>query len=88
MKLQELIRLTPSLTDHYSSRFIALKLLEQDDNCAFLISGAENFMEIKSRAIEESQRISSLFRDDTETLITDARYGFVAGALKETMKKG
>jgi len=87
-KLQELIRLTPSLTDHYSSRFIALKLLELDDNCAFLISGAENFMEIKSRAREESQRISSLFRDDTETLITDARYGFVAGALKETMKKG
>lgn len=86
-KLQELIRLTPSLTDHYSSRFLALKMLERDDNCTFLISGAENFMEIKSRAREENQRISNLFREDTETLITDARYGFVAGALKETMKR-
>jgi ferrous iron transport protein B len=86
-KLQELIRLTPSLTDHYSSRFIALKLLEKDDNSAFLISGAENFMEIKSLAREEGQRIGSLFREETETLITDARYGFVAGALKETMKR-
>jgi ferrous iron transport protein B len=86
-KLQELIRLTPSLTDHYSSRFIALKLLEKDDNCAFLISGAENFMEIKSLAREENQRIGSLFREETDTLITDARYGFIAGALKETMKR-
>ena len=41
--LQELIRLTPSLTDHYSSRFLSLKLLEKDDNCAHLISGASNF---------------------------------------------
>lgn len=86
-KLQELIRETPALTDHYSSRFISLKLLERDDSCAFLISGAENFMEIKARAREENQRISSLFREETDTLITDARYGFVAGALKETMKR-
>jgi ferrous iron transport protein B len=86
-KLQELIRLTPSLTDHYSSRFISLKLLERDDNGAFLISGAENFMEIQAKADEESERIGSLFREETDTLITDARYGFVAGALKETMKK-
>jgi len=86
-KLQELIRLTPSLTDHYSSRFISLKLLERDDNCAFLISNVENFMEIQARAREENERISKLFRDETDTLITDARYGFVAGALKETMKK-
>ncbi len=86
-KLQELIRLSPFLTDHYSSRFISLKLLERDDNGAFLISGAENFMEIQATASEESERIGSLFREETDTLITDARYGFVAGALKETMKK-
>jgi ferrous iron transport protein B len=86
-KLQELIRLTPALTDHYSSRFISLKLLERDDNCAYLISEAENFMEIQDRARVENQRISKLFREETDTLITDARYGFVAGALKETMRK-
>jgi ferrous iron transport protein B len=86
-KLQDLIRLTPALTDHYSSRFISLKLLERDDNCAFLISKAENFMEIKDKAREENQRVSKLFREETDSLITDARYGFVAGALKETMKK-
>jgi ferrous iron transport protein B len=87
-RLQELIRLNPELTDHYSSRFISLKLLERDDNCAFLISDAPNFMEIKDAAREEGNRIRSLFKEEADTLITDARYGFVAGALKETMKKG
>ena len=85
--LQELIRQTPSLTDHYSSRFISLKLLEKDDNCAFLISEAPNFMEIQDSAREEGNRIRSLFKEEADTLITDARYGFIAGALKETMKK-
>jgi ferrous iron transport protein B len=86
-RLQELIRQTPSLTDHYSSRFLSLKLLEKDDNCAFLISEAPNFMEIQDSAREEGNRIKSLFKEEADTLITDARYGFVAGALKETMKK-
>jgi ferrous iron transport protein B len=86
-RLQDLIRITPSLTDHYSSRFISLKLLEKDDNCAFMISEAPNFMEIQASAREEGNRIRSLFKEEADTLITDARYGFVAGALKETMKK-
>ncbi len=86
-RLQELIRQTPSLTDHYSSRFLALKLLEQADHCAFLVSGAENFAEIQECAREEGRRIRSLFREDPDSLITDARFGFIAGALKETMKK-
>jgi len=86
-RLQEMIRETPSLTDNYSSRFLSLKLLEKDDNCAHLISDAENFIEIQDAAREEVNRIKSLFKEEPDTLVTDARYGFIAGALKETMKK-
>ncbi len=86
-RLQGLIRQNPSVTDHYSSRFISLKLLEHDDNCAHILSETKNFHEIKEKAEEESHKLESLFKEDSETLVTDARYGFVAGALKETMKK-
>lgn len=85
--LQELIRKTPSLTDHYSSRFLSLKLLERDDSALHLISGVENFIEIQDAARTEASRLKNLFKEEPETLVTDARYGFVAGALKETMKK-
>ncbi len=86
-KLQELVRETPSLTDNYSSRFLSLKLLEQDDNSTHLISKADNFIEIQDAAREEINRIRHLFKEEPDSMITDARYGFIAGALKETMKK-
>ncbi len=86
-RLQEMIRETPSLTDHYSSRFLSLKLLERDDNASHLMADAVNFIEIQDTARSEISRIKDLFKEEPETLITDARYGFVAGALKETMKK-
>ncbi len=86
-QLQEMIRETPSLTDHYSSRFLSLKLLERDDNASHLMTGAKNFIEIQDSARGEITRIKALFKEEPETLITDARYGFVAGALKETMRK-
>ena len=66
---------------------MSLKLLEKDDNSAHLISGADNFIEIQDTAREEVNRIENLFKEEPETLVTDARYGFIAGALKETMKK-
>ncbi|MEZ5072915.1 MAG: ferrous iron transport protein B [Bacteroidales bacterium] len=86
-RLQKEIRLTPSVTDHYSSRFLSLKLLEGDDNCAHLLAAVTNFETIRQVAQDEAYRLRSLFREDAATLIADARYGFVAGALKETMKK-
>jgi ferrous iron transport protein B len=86
-RLQELIRETPSITDHYSSRFLSLKMLERDDNALHLLSGADNFIEIQDAARTEASRLQHLFKEEPETLITDARYGFIAGALRETMKK-
>jgi ferrous iron transport protein B len=88
LKLQQMIRENPSITDHYSSRFISLKLLERDDSCAHILAGTNNFHEIRERAENEIQQLESLFKIDSETLVADARYGFVAGALKETMKRG
>ncbi|MEN8156958.1 MAG: ferrous iron transport protein B [Bacteroidota bacterium] len=88
LKLQDRIRENPSVTDNYSSRFLSLKLLERDDNSAHILSDTPNFHEIRERAGEEINKLEQLFKEDTETLVTDARYGFVTGALKETMKKG
>lgn len=85
-KLQQHIRKDPTITDHYSSRFLSLKLLENDDNCAHILSDAHHFHEIRETASSERQRLEHLYSEDSETLVADARYGFVAGALKETMK--
>ncbi|MCP4313611.1 MAG: ferrous iron transport protein B [Bacteroidetes bacterium] len=87
LKLQHMVRENPSITDHYSSRFISLKMIERDNNCAHLLSETKNFHEIRERSEKEIQKLESLFKADSETLVTNARYGFVAGAMKETMTR-
>jgi len=86
-RIQEQIRKNPAITDHYSSRFIALRLLEGGKNCERILSDAENFFDIRQTARDEVYRLEDLLNEDAETLVADARYGFIAGALKETMKK-
>ncbi|WP_053186300.1 ferrous iron transport protein B [Sunxiuqinia dokdonensis] len=75
------------ITDKISSRFLALKLLEKDNETLFNLSRYSNFDEIKAITKEETRRIETLFNEDTETVITDAKYGFIAGALKENFKQ-
>ncbi|MGW8316538.1 MAG: ferrous iron transport protein B, partial [Bacteroidales bacterium] len=86
-RLHTLISKNSDLAETYASRFLALKLLEQDDGGTHLMAGAGNFEEIISSAGEEVERLRSLYKEDPTSLLTDARYGFIAGALKETLKQ-
>jgi len=84
--IQEEIRRNKGLTDRISSRFYAIKLLEKDQGSHFSLSRTKNYQIIKETAEDEISKLESHFLDDSETLITDAKYGFIAGALKETYK--
>lgn len=85
--LREKIKLEKPITDTVSSRYLALKLLERDKETTQLISGYTNFAEIEKTALAEIKRIERLFNEDSETVITDAKYGFIVGALEETYRK-
>ncbi len=76
------------LTDKVSSRFLALKLLEKDRNAIRQISVLENAREINEIAKEEIKRLETALNEDSETLVTDAKYGFISGALRETVIRG
>jgi ferrous iron transport protein B len=87
-KLQSLIKEDKSITDPAAPRYFALKLLEKDDTVTSVLADKENYEQITSLADKEIRKLENLHREDTETLITDARYGFIGGALKETHKAG
>jgi ferrous iron transport protein B len=76
------------ITNTVSSRLIALKLLENDRNIEEYIKHAPNFNIILEQSSKEIERLISFFSEDSVTLITDAKYGFISGALKETFKPG
>lgn len=84
--IQDEIWKNPRLTDIVSSRFYAIKLLEKDSAADFILSNWDNYTNIKTIARREIEKIESQFHEDSESIITDAKYGFIAGALKETYK--
>ncbi|MDR1682003.1 MAG: ferrous iron transport protein B [Candidatus Symbiothrix sp.] len=74
----------PSITDKFSSRYIAIKLLETDGTTLQLLESCANYLNIKNLADRETALLEKEYGEKSETIITDAKYGFIAGALKET----
>lgn len=68
----------------YSTRFLAIKLLENDSDIEFLIRSLPNGSSILSMRDKAAKRIYETINEDSESAITDAKYGFISGALKET----
>jgi ferrous iron transport protein B len=85
-KIQELLRKpeNSSMIDVISSRFLAIKLIEKDRATEVIVEQLKNSKEIIAAADNEIDRIESSLKQDTESLIADAKYGFIAGALRET----
>lgn len=70
----------------YSPRYLAIKLLEKDRQTELLLSNSSEINEIKIITEKEIQRLEHFYKEDTESLLASARYGFIEGALKETYK--
>lgn len=68
----------------YSTRFLSIKLLENDKEIENFISTLSNGKEIIAIRNKETLRIRKVMNEDSEQAITDAKYGFITGALKET----
>lgn len=72
------------LSNIVSTRFLAIKLLEGDQEEISRIRQCKNYKEILSVVGEEIKKLESLTGDTAESAITDAKYGFIDGALLET----
>ncbi|MHB9056823.1 MAG: FeoB small GTPase domain-containing protein, partial [Paludibacteraceae bacterium] len=75
------------LQTKYSFRYLSIKLLENDSVINNDIAEEPNAKKIFTFRDEEIKRIKSTLKVDIESAITDAKYGFIAGALKETFKE-
>ncbi len=84
--IQNEIRKNKGVVDKVSSRFYAIKLLEKDKSAHFSLSRTKNYQNIKKTVEREIEKLELTYKDDSETLITDAKFGFINGALKETLK--
>lgn len=77
-----------SIRDKYSTRFLAIKMLENDPDIEELLKDLPNGKEILKVRDKTSKNISSHLNEDTESAITDSKYRFIDGLLKQTLKSG
>jgi ferrous iron transport protein B len=71
------------------SRYAVVKLIEKDSAMQHLIADAwPSGCDIAGLAKKLILALESELKQDSETIITDARYGFIAGALRETYRPG
>ncbi len=75
-----------AFTNIISARYLAIELLENDKEYSQSITRCINSREIIDVGKKEFIRLEKLFSNPIETVITDLRYGFISGALKETLK--
>lgn len=85
-RIKLLLQKNQSLRDKYSTRYLAIKYLEDDKDIEKIIDTLPNRDEIISARVIEEQRIIDLLHTNTESAIVDAKYAFIQGALAETFK--
>ena len=88
--IQKYLKADEHITQHYSTRYLALKLLEHDsqvlDYLGKHMAGEQrmhDFHELTHARDRASARVKEETGNDSETAIIDAKYGFINGALKE-----
>ncbi|MDR0940647.1 MAG: 50S ribosome-binding GTPase, partial [Bacteroidales bacterium] len=73
-----------AINDAFHSQYAAIKLLENDKNFTQKILSFADSQNILHVAQDEINRLEEEYNTKTETLIADAKYAFIRGALKET----
>lgn len=81
--IQEHLRAYPDICQRYSTRYLAIKLLEHDKDVEELIKPFKDSDEIFKHRDIAAQRVKEETGNESETAIMDAKYGFIHGALEE-----
>lgn len=81
--IQEHLRAYPDICQRYSTRYLAIKLLEHDKDVEELIKPLKDSDEIFKHRDIAAQRVKEETGNESETAIMDAKYGFIHGALEE-----
>lgn len=85
-RVQEQVKKTGHIKDLYSTRYLAIKLLEKDQTTHNLLSGYEQYTQINDTTNKEISKLEEQYKESSEAVMTDAKYGFIDGALKECVK--
>ncbi len=85
-EIKDALKSHPSVMRHFSPRYLAIKFLEKDPEIQHHIlqlPDSEHLITLRDRKLAEFEKLHP--GTDITASIADEKYGFIAGALKETM---
>ncbi|MDA8162957.1 MAG: ferrous iron transport protein B [Desulfobacteraceae bacterium] len=85
-KIRDGLKAIPDIANMYYPRWTAVKLIENDPLIKKTIISTSDGRSILEQVDKSRVHLQTIFEDDPETLIAEARYGFISGALKETTR--
>ncbi len=83
--IQSVIRKEPLISSKYSTRWLAILLLEDDSEAQDRLKDYPVFNEIMQKATKSRLLFEKKYKEDIFYLMSEARQGFIAGALRETI---
>lgn len=83
-RIKEELKNNEEIRYKYSTRYLAIKLLENDRSAEEFASGLPNGRHILGLRDKAAESIKKELKEDCETAIMNAKYGFINGALKES----
>lgn len=86
-RLQEVIEAQQSMERTYGSRWLAIKLLEEDHSIQQAVKAFDDGEQVLLKAEESIAHLRDIYGDDVDTIIADRRYGWINGLVKEVVKQ-
>lgn len=82
-EIQSYLKSEENVRQRYSTRYLAIKLLEHDKSAEAFVGKFPSASKIFAARDEAARRVQEETLNDSETAIMDAKYGFIHGALEE-----
>ena len=86
-KLQSLIEAHTALMTRYSPRWLAIKLLEEDQDVVAKVEGLTGTGNVLEAAQRSIAHLRDVYGDDVDTVVADRRYGWINGLVKEVVRR-
>lgn len=87
-RLKEEIKKEPDLIHHFSPRYLAIKMLENDPEAERILEKSSNYSNLKEMRDRATRKIERELGHDMASVVTSEKYGFIAGALAEAYQSG
>lgn len=84
--IKDLIKNDATISQHFSPRYLAIKLLEGDPEADAILREAATYKNIKEAREKAVVNIEKELSEDVNSAIAADKYGFIQGALAETME--